>query len=271
LDLSGTPPGELGKCRAERVTIVTDPWNLSWVMPAEGGANVVHPSSGVPVVNAVVLAGGEALHGEAAEHAAALLAAAPLVVAADGGAAHARRLGGAVDVLVGDLDSVESADLALMRARGTEVLEHPVDKDATDLALALDLVLNRSAGPNVHVIGGHGGRLDHLLGNALLLASERYRTLRLHAVWDSARLHVVRDEVTLSGRPGALVSLMALHGRARGVTTDGLRFRLDGADLEPGSSLGLSNRFDGPIATVHVRAGVVLVVQPTDTSETTDR
>jgi len=253
-------------CRAERVTIVTDPWNLSWVMPAEGGANVVHPSADIvgPPVDAVVLAGGEALHGEAAEHAARLLATAPLVIAADGGLAHARRLGGRVDVLVGDLDSVTPTDLAQARTLGVEILEHPVDKDATDLALALDLVLARSNGPNVHVIGGHGGRLDHLLGNALLMASDRYRTLRLHAIWDSARLHVVRDEVTLTGVPGALISLMAVNGPAQGVTTDGLRFPQTEADLEPGSSLGLSNRFDTPTAMIRVRTGVVLVVRPTD-------
>jgi thiamine pyrophosphokinase len=116
----------------------------------------------------------------------------------------------------------------------------------------------------VHVIGGHGGRLDHLLGNALLMASDRYRTLRLHAIWDSARLHVVRDEVTLTGVPGALISLMAVNGPAQGVTTDGLRFPQTEADLEPGSSLGLSNRFDTPTAMIRVRTGVVLVVRPTD-------
>jgi thiamine pyrophosphokinase len=252
-------------CRAERVTIVTDPWNLSWVMPAEGGAQVVRSSSDiVGPVDAVVLAGGDALHGQAAEHAARVLAAAPLVIAADGGLAHARRLGARVDVVVGDLDSVTPSDLDHARALGIEILEHPVDKDATDLALALDLVLTRSSGPHVHVVGGHGGRVDHLLGNALVMASDRYRALKLHAIWDSARLHVVRDEVALTGAPDALLSLMALNGTARGVTTEGLRFPLIEADLEPGSSLGLSNRFETPIATVRVRAGVVLVVKPTD-------
>ena len=59
---------------------------------------------------------------------------------------------------------------------------HPVAKDATDLELALDAAL--AMGPaDVTVVGGHGGRLDHFLGNALLLAAERYAPLAIRPAW----------------------------------------------------------------------------------------
>ncbi len=49
----------------------------------------------------------------------------------------------------------------------------------------------------------------------------------------------------LAGAPGELLSLFALGGPARGVRTEGLRWPLEAAMLEPGLSLGVSNRFLG--------------------------
>ena len=222
-----------------------------------------------PLLRAVVLAGGDPLPAGDLPAAADALDAAGLVVAADGGLAHATRLGRRVDAVVGDLDSVDATDLAAAEAAGARIHRHPTDKDATDLALALDLVLARAVGGapagrriDVTIIGGHGGRADHLLGNALLLGSDRYAPLRLRALWGGAVLRVVRDTVLLDGTPEALVSLLALHGPARGVRTEGLRFPLDGAELRPGSSLGLSNRMIGTTARITLETGVVLTVQP---------
>ncbi len=64
------------------------------------------------------------------------------------------------------------------------------------------------------------------------------------------------------GYAGELVSLFALGGPARGVGTEGLRWPLEHATLEPGSTLGISNRFLADRAAVTVADGVVLVVRP---------
>lgn len=222
-----------------------------------------------PLLRAVVLAGGDPLPPAVLPVAAEALDAAGLVIAADGGLAHAVRLNRPVDAVVGDMDSVDPADLEAAAAAGARIHRHPAAKDATDLALALDLVLARALGAtspgrkvDVTVVGGHGGRPDHLLGNALLLASERYAPLRLHALWGGAVLDVIRDTVVLRGEAGTLVSLMALHGPAHGVRTEGLHFALDDAELRPGSSLGLSNRMTGPTARITLASGVLLAVRP---------
>ena len=191
-----------------------------------------------------------------------------LVIAADGGYDAAARLAVAVDVLVGDLDSVSPDGLATARAAGTRIESHPADKDRTDLALALDAVA--ADGPaEVLLIGGHGGRLDHLLANVALLAAPEYETLRITALLGQAVVTVIRDRATLPGRPGELLSLLAMHGAAHGVTTGGLRFPLEHATLPVGSSLGVSNEFTGSHATVVVTDGVLVAVQPgePDTTE----
>jgi thiamine pyrophosphokinase len=205
----------------------------------------------------IVLAGGDALTLPLSRP----LPVAERVIAADGGIAHAETLGLEVDVLVGDLDSVAPDALAAARARGVRVDEHPRDKDATDLALALDLALDAAA-ERVLVIGGHGGRLDHLLGNVALLAADRYRSVSMSALLDRAIVTVVRGERTIGGQVGETVTLLATHGPASGVTTTGLDFPLTDDLLPAGSPLGLSNRFARPTATVRVAAGVLVVVQP---------
>ena len=184
-----------------------------------------------------------------------------LVVAADGGADHALALGLRVDVAVGDFDSITPAGLAALERAGTRTERHPSAKDATDLELALDAAA--ALGPRrIVVVGGTEGRLDHLLGELLILGSESYASFELDALLGSATVHVVRGERVLDGAPGELVSLLALHGPAAGVATDGLEYPLRGETLAPGSSRGISNVFAAPRARVTVERGVVLAVRP---------
>ena len=188
---------------------------------------------------------------------------ADLVIAADSGLEHARTLGVHVDLVVGDLDSVDPAALDGAVADGAVVERHPVAKDATDLELALDAALDRGA-TTIHVVGVAGGRLDHFLGNVLLLASARYAAARVDARVDGARVTVVHDHVELDGTPGGLCSLLPLGGPAIGVRTEGLRYPLHGETLPPGTTRGVSNEFLGSTASVSLDAGVLLAVIPSD-------
>jgi thiamine pyrophosphokinase len=163
-----------------------------------------------------------------------------LVIAADSGLAHARALGVRVDLVIGDLDSVDPDELAAAVAEGAAVERHPEAKDATDLELALDAAFDRGA-TAVHVVGVGGGRLDHFLGNVLLLASPRYAAARVDAHVAGAHITLVHDHVDLEGTPGGFCSLLPLGGPAEGVRTDGLRFPLHRETLAPGTTRGVSN------------------------------
>lgn len=185
------------------------------------------------------------------------------VVAADGGLALAAPLDLRVDLVVGDLDSVAPGDLAAARRAGARVETHPVAKDATDVALALDAALAAGA-ERLTVLGGGGGRADHELALWLLLASPAYAAVPVRAWSPRATTDVVHPDRTtvLDGTPGELCSLLAVHGPAHGVRTTGLRFGLDGETLAPGSSRGVSNQLDGSRATVAIDRGVLLAVRP---------
>jgi len=175
------------------------------------------------------------------------------VIAADGGA----ELGWPVDLVVGDLDSISAETLA----RVENVERHPAEKDATDLELALAAAL-RLDPERILVLGGAGGRLDHLLGGLLLLAADAYAGVQVDAQFGAAAVHVVRGERMLLGEPGELISLFAVHGAASGIVTDGLVYPLRGEALEPSSTRGVSNVFATREARIAVQRGVVLAVRP---------
>jgi thiamine pyrophosphokinase len=190
-----------------------------------------------------------------------LLPVADLVIAADSGLDAANALGRRVDVVIGDLDSADAASVEAARAAGAVVEQHPVAKDETDLELGLVAALHRGA-THVVVVGGYGGRLDHFLANALLLASPRFASVCIEAYIGAARITVVRDRSELRGEAGALVSLLAVGGPASGVRTEGLVYALHGEQLDAGSTRGVSNVFAAPDAAVSLDDGVLLAVQP---------
>ena len=161
----------------------------------------------------------------------ALPAGAP-VVAADGGLDHALALRLHVTVAVGDFDSASEAALVAAGITDTRLEEHPAEKDATDLELALDAAA--ALGPRrILVVGSDGGRLDHLLATAFLLGAERYAPFVVDAYLGDATVHVVRDERRFAGDPGELVSLLPLGGPAEGVVTEGLVYPLRGETARP--------------------------------------
>lgn len=205
----------------------------------------------------VVLVGGDPVPTDAVPD----LPVGAFVIAADSGAHLAAQFGLPLHLIVGDLDSIHPERLAEYRRAGVPVDQHPAAKDRTDLAIALDAAL-RFAPARVTLLGGHGGRLDHLLGNALVLAADTYRELTLTARIAAATITVVRDHRQLRGHTGDYVSLLPLQGAATGITTEGLRFPLADEDLPAGSTRGISNRFVTDRATVRVRGGVLLAVQP---------
>jgi thiamine pyrophosphokinase len=192
------------------------------------------------------------------------------VIAADSGARTALELGLRVDELIGDLDSVPAAVRSRVRESGGRVERFPAAKDATDLELALAAAVTRAPPPaRLLVLGSGGGRLDHLLGGALLLASPSWagadatRVPVIEAWLGQAKITVARGRAVLSASaPGELVSILPAGGPARGVTLSGLLYELHDAELTPGSTHGVSNEFTREQATVEVKEGVVLAVQP---------
>ena len=185
-----------------------------------------------------------------------------LVIAADSGLHGAIELGLRVDVVIGDMDSVDKALLAAVEAHGTVISTFPHDKDSTDAELALLKAVEMGADKIVLITKG-GGRLDHELGVFAVLQNPKLRSCTIQALWDNAILHLIHGpaSVTISGKTGSIVGLIAAGGTASGISTVGLQWSLNNESLTPHSSRGVSNIMVSESATISLQKGSLFVVQ----------
>ena len=187
-----------------------------------------------------------------------------IVVAADGGLAAAYVLERGINAVIGDFDSVDNDLLERARREGVAVQAHAVDKDATDLDLAIEYAVLQGA-TEVCVIDSMRGRVDHFIAAALLLASDRWWRVGVQATIDDARLFVVPpgETVSFASDLGSTVSLIPL-GDVPFVTTTGLQYRLQGEPLVAGGTGGVSNVAIDDVVTVRSAGGncALLVLQP---------
>ena len=192
-----------------------------------------------------------------------------LVIAADGGARHAARLGVAIDAWVGDGDSLDAADLAALESAGVPMDRSSPNKDESDTELAVKAAMARGAA-KLTIVGGLGGtRIDHALANVGLLSMAELRGHPAVLIDGRSRIALVRApgvggaEVRhdLSGRVGDVVSLLPVGDGVIGVTTEGLAYPLADEPLPAGPARGLSNIRIAADAAVTVESGMLLVVE----------
>lgn len=188
-----------------------------------------------------------------------LLDGADLVAAADGGARTLLRLGQRVDVVLGDMDSLDADLYARWQNSGGRTLTFAPEKDETDLELALRHVVAQGA-RHVVVLGALGGRLDHELANLLLLAAPFLDGIAVEALDQHTRAIAVKAGANLAGRAGDTLSLLPVTAQVTGISTTGLYYPLDGDTLLLGPARGVSNVFTGDRASVTVQSGVLLAI-----------
>lgn len=183
------------------------------------------------------------------------------IIAADGGAHHAARLDLALDLLIGDLDSVTDEEARAFASRGVPIERHPVHKDETDLELALRRAVDMGA-REIVVLGALGARWDQTLANLLLPADQVFEGISVRYVDGLQSVDFVHagTALELDARPCETVSLIPLTEEVTGITTTGLAWELSNATLRLGTPRGVSNRVVSAPSKVRVGAGVLAVV-----------
>jgi thiamine pyrophosphokinase len=221
-------------------------------------------------MKAIVLADGDAPTREGLDRAWPGWAAdAGAIIAADGGARHAARLGLELDSWVGDGDSIDAETLTELAARGVAIRRVAAAKDESDTELAVLEAVERDA-DEIVILGAFGGaRLDHTLANVGLLAMPALAGRSVALLDQRARVRLLVApgpdggplRLPLPGRVGDLVSLLPYGPGVTGVTTEGLAYPLHDEPLPAGPARGLSNVRAEPSAAVTVRGGLLLVVE----------
>ncbi len=182
-----------------------------------------------------------------------------VIIAANGGTRHAHALEVLPDVIMGDFDSLSPELRQWAKEGGVQFDPYPRDKDETDLELALAYALEQGYCP-ILILAAIGGRLDQTLGNLLLVAAPHLAGLEIRLVDGVEEAWFMRDNCTVHGEPGDLVSLLPWGGDVHGVCTSGLRWPLQEETLYPHRTRGISNQLLGTTASISLRSGLLLVI-----------
>ncbi len=193
------------------------------------------------------------------EKARALIHADDFIFCADGGTRHALALGLTPHLVIGDMDSVTTDEFQQLKKSGVDIELFPRDKDETDMELALHRALEKNP-QAILTIAALGGRLDQTLGNISLLSDPRLSTLDCRLDDGLEEVFFCRNQSTVEGRSGDLVSLIPWEGAVAGTRTEGLKWPLRDETLYPEKTRGISNEMTGDNANISISSGLLLVI-----------
>lgn len=204
----------------------------------------------------IVVTGAEPLHPGAV----AALPPDAIVIAADGALDHALAAGLTPAALVGDLDSISAAGLDWAEQHAT-IQRHDPDKDHTDTELALAMAADFNPARLILVAGG-GDRLDHTLAAIGALGQPMLTSIpTVDGWWGDQRIRVLHGpgRLAFDVLPGTTISLLALHGRAKGVSVTGVNWPLTADRLGPLVGRGVSNVATAERVEITVSEGIVTI------------
>lgn len=167
------------------------------------------------------------------------------VIASDSGYDKAKELNIVPDLVLGDMDSTNY----LEEIKDSGALFYPRDKDYSDTELAIKHIES----DEYILIGGGGGRIDHLL--AIMALFYRYPAPKF---WITADDIIIRCDKTvkLNLPIGSDISIMPISSPAK-VDSDGLKWELGGYTIS-NSSISLSNRSEKEEVVIHTSKPVFI-------------
>lgn len=176
------------------------------------------------------------------------------LIAADKGFQNLSDCGIPPDLLIGDFDSLGYVP------DFPNIIRYPLEKDETDMALAINSGLENNCDLFL-LYGALGGRLDHSLSNLQLLSFLSKMGKQCFIIDKELTAAAVTDgRLDFSENSTGTVSVFALGEKAEGVCLKGLKYPLCDAVLTPDRPLGVSNAFLGQRASVSVKSGTLSVL-----------
>lgn len=183
------------------------------------------------------------------------------VICADGGSRHVLAMGIRPSAVIGDSDSLDPALRRELQQLAVEWIHNPLlDQEQSDLEMALHYALTLQPA-ELFLCGVLGGtRVDHTLINLFLLTIPFRAGVPARIIDERQTVRLMDRELIQAGRAGDYFSLFSLAPETRGVTTQGLKYPLDGETLYFGSTRGLSNELTSETARVRAESGLLLAV-----------
>lgn len=185
------------------------------------------------------------------------------IVGVDRGAYWLLRHGVAPHVAIGDFDSTSPKERRHIRKKVRDVRAFPLEKDATDLELAINHAISLKP-KEVIIYGAVGSRFDHACVAVNLLEKFLKQNIdaKIRDRYNEAFLLQSRRTILKSSNY-AYLSILAYSSKTV-VTLRGLLYPVTKRTFYRNTSLGVSNEIIGKEAGIIVHSGIVLVIQSRD-------
>ena len=177
-----------------------------------------------------------------------------LRIAADSGNKLMKELGISPHIIIGDFDSAE-------RPTQGNIISFPVEKDDTDLMLAVREGLDRGAS-HFLIYGATGGRLDHTIAAVQTLAFLKDHKASGVIISDTERIELLYPgSHKIKPMKGYSLSLLAYSNSVTELTITDAKYTCHGINIDNAFPLGVSNEFVGSDASVSFASGILLCIR----------
>lgn len=186
-------------------------------------------------------------------------------ISADGGTTTLLEYGIQVDYAIGDFDSITESEKERIEKMVKVFDLYTVEKDKTDLELAVDqaLVLKPKV---IYLFGVTGGRMDHELVNIQLLHVLKDKGIRGIIVdqFNEVELTVPGEYTIEHDANYPHISFVPFTETVKGITLTNFYYPLKEKTITWGSTLCISNKLIEKSGTFYYEAGILLVIKSRD-------
>lgn len=202
-----------------------------------------------------------------------------VMLAVDHGLAFFYRTGLTPDYIVGDFDSIEDHVLkcyteatgSAQKMPGSKIIRLNPIKDDTDTEHALHMALDMGC-EYIHIFGGTGTRMDHVLGNLQLLGYGLRQQAECVLIDPHNRIRLIDRETVLTKKEqfGKYISLIPYTPQVTGLTLEGFKYPLSDHTMssfymeEAAPISGVSNEIVEDTARITLESGILVLVEARD-------
>lgn len=182
------------------------------------------------------------------------------LICADGGLEKVSNYGIIPDIIIGDFDSVDGNVLKQYENK-IPVKKFPSEKDFTDMELAVELAISKGY-KNIILTGASGSRLDHTLGNILLMEKYFKNGVSISIIDNNNEMKIISDnaELFIEYKEGYYISIIPITESIQGLCLEGFKYNLDNVDVKRGSTLCISNQIKDNKGKITLRKGRAIVI-----------
>ena len=178
------------------------------------------------------------------------------VIAVDGGLNYLQKHGIAVDLTIGDFDSINE------KPTQGNVIALDRDKDYSDTFAAVLKGIDEGY-ETFHIYCGTGGRFDHTLANIQVLSYLSLNNKRGYLIGrDYVVTAITNSSISFDSCCCGTISVFSYTNESAGVCLQGLKYEVENYSLTSSFPIGVSNEFIGVDSTVRVADGTLIIIFP---------